>query len=77
MSAVINEEKSAFPWLSHGGVHEHQVIECGLTKREYFAAMAMSGMLSNRSMYDSLPENTIKLLAIESRLIADAMIKEL
>jgi hypothetical protein len=37
--------QSAFPWVSHGGVSEHQVVEAGLTKREYIAAMVMGSAL--------------------------------
>ena len=49
----------------------------GITKREYFAAKAMQGMLANSSMYYVLPPNTVKLLAIDAVLVADALIKEL
>lgn len=47
----------------------------GLTKREYFAAMAMSGIVSNSAelivqlSYESIAEDSIR--------IADALIKEL
>jgi hypothetical protein len=63
----------AFPCFSS----ETELHESGLTKREYFAAKAMQGMLANRSMYDSLPLNTIQPLAFDAVLVADALIKEL
>jgi len=49
----------------------------GLTKREYFAAMAMQGMCS----IDYNPEypnaNDFDIIAYRSRLYADALIEEL
>lgn len=41
----------------------------GLTKREYFAAMAMQGMLANQYDPDLLPVRALKY--------ADALLKEL
>ena len=45
----------------------------GLTKREYFASMAMQGILSNPNNHSF----TQKAIAISSVEMADALIKEL
>ncbi len=50
------------------------VQEYGLTKREYFAAMAMQGFLSSCSS-ESVPD--AEMIAIESVKYADALINEL
>ena len=42
----IDDGGPAFP--SHGSIGE--VVEKGLTKREYFAGMALQGLLSNPSI---------------------------
>jgi hypothetical protein len=45
----------------------------GLTKREYFAGLAMQGMLSS-SDYATSTWNTVAIEAVE---VADALLKEL
>lgn len=55
--------KSAFNYCS---------VYLGLTKREYFAAMAMQGLLAQNSYY-----NSFDLLASDSVKQADALLKEL
>lgn len=40
---MSNVSNLAFPYDTHTGLPRHP----GLTKREYFAAMAMSGVLAN------------------------------
>ena len=45
--------------------------EYGLTKREYFAAMAMQGIMHTRE-YQSMPA-----IAIDAVMAADALIEEL
>ena len=46
-----------------------------LTKREYFAAMAMQGMLANRDIInDSMESTPIEYTAV---VLADQLIKEL
>ena len=47
---------------------ENTPVTAGLTKREYFAAMALSGLMSQGGWY-SAPENAVRL--------ADGLIKEL
>ena len=45
----------------------------GLTKREYFAAMAMQGALANKSAH----ERTIEMITESAVKLADALIEEL
>lgn len=56
----------------------------GLTKREYFAAMAMQGICANASFLSALNDtannnntHTEKLVAFSSVEVADALIAEL
>lgn len=46
----------------------------GLTKREYFAAMAMQGILSNKGLIDT---DNWKWVAESSAYMADALIEQL
>lgn len=39
----------AFPFVSHGGFHEHQYIDPGMTLRDWFAAQALVGLLAHAS----------------------------
>ncbi len=54
-----------YPLVIHGGIHSR-----GLTKREYFAALAMQGMVSRTSV-------SYKETAGRAVSYADALIKEL
>ena len=57
----------AFPLISDEGY----IINAGLTKREYFAAMALQGLLANSNIQlDGASANT-------AILFADALIEEL
>jgi hypothetical protein len=57
----------AFPLISDDGY----IINAGLTKREYFAAMALQGLLANSNIQlDGASANT-------AILFADALIEEL
>ena len=49
----------------------------GLTKREYFAAMALQGLLSTKGSYFPNQQNTGELAALASVHYADALIAEL
>lgn len=60
-----NPEASAFPW--------NECTEDGLSKREYFAAKAMQGMLATERGWDESAER-LAALAIAQ---ADALIAEL
>ena len=48
-----------------------QYLQEGLTKREYFAGLAMQGFLSNDSSYDN------EWICIRSLKLADELIKQL
>jgi hypothetical protein len=49
----------------------------GLTKREYFAALAMQGICATLEGGVSISENMADLLAKESVRVADALISQL
>ena len=53
---------------------EQKTFHSGLSKREYFAVLAMQGMLSNHTIIDSIHWEWI---ATESVKQSDALIKEL
>jgi hypothetical protein len=71
---VSKGDQSAFPLqFKHESIGEG--FSLGLTKREYFAGMALQGMMS-RDSYDkgqATPEQRAKLALIE----ADALLEEL
>lgn len=46
----------------------------GMTMRDYLAAKAMQGMLSNPGMWDLLNENHAQYVARDAFLVADAML---
>jgi len=70
MDNNINEH--AFPFVSNGGIHEHQIVQVGLSKREYFAIKILSGFAADSSMEGG--SDTCSKLAVSW---ADALIKEL
>jgi len=55
---------------SHQGIHPKQII--GLTKREYFAGLAMQGLMSNSKVIVNDIENIKQCV-----LIADELLKKL
>ncbi|MBN5205364.1 hypothetical protein JY462_11105 [Serratia marcescens] len=65
----------AFPMLGNVGYNSDWQVEDGMTLRDYFAAKAMQGMLSNSVMWDLLNENQVKHVARDAFLVADAMLK--
>lgn len=71
MQTVSNS--AAFPQR-----HDVQgIVEFGLTKREYFAGLAMQGMLANDWQGYAQRNPECELLAQASRNFADALIKAL
>ncbi|MFM7853892.1 MAG: hypothetical protein ACKO96_18700 [Flammeovirgaceae bacterium] len=64
-----NGDKKAHPFINKNGDDEH-----GLTKREYFAAMAMQGLLANN---DSWSCDTASCVAEFSVRLADELLKQL
>ena len=69
-----NADKEAFPRAGFSGPMGYSKPVSGLTKREYFAAMAMQGLCAN-SIAGS--HNKPNNLAIDAVMYADALLKEL
>lgn len=61
----------AFPFVSQGGLGEHQVFFPGLTKREYMATKILAGLLAGGN---TLSEHDLALCAVAS---ADALLQAL
>ena len=62
------KNESAFPIIA-----EDYIIDGGLTKREYFAAMALQGIIANKDGLDIKIERIVES-AVDT---ADALIEEL
>jgi hypothetical protein len=62
-----NEKKGAFACVDSN----RQYLQEGLTKREYFAGLAMQGILSKGSEYDN------EWICVRSLKLADELIKQL
>ena len=56
---------------------QHHVLENGLTKREYFAVMALQGLLSRGSNPVQLLVSEVGRIAEEATIMADTLINEL
>lgn len=76
---MTNPNDTINPQLTYEqrGGDTYQYTDGGLTKREYFAAMAMQGMLSNDAFVDSDNDISIAWIGVASRRFADALIAEL
>lgn len=72
-----HDPHAAFPFVSQGGLHEHQLYGFGLTKRELFAAMAMQGMCANPQLMDNDSQKQIDWIAVLAEKQADALLKSL
>ena len=68
MNKETKPEDGAFACASNNGYQQ------GITKREYFAAMAMQGLLVNRHAQDFIDQNRVAKLSLQ---MADALIKTL
>ena len=66
-----NSKQSAFACASEYSVQK------GLTKREYFAAMAMQGVLSNSAILDYLKDSNTLYLSERAVKIADEILDQL
>lgn len=66
-----NSDQPAFPPSSEWHGHFE---ESGLTKREYFAAMAMQGLLSNPRVTDNMEFSRI---VFDATYYADQLLKQL
>jgi hypothetical protein len=71
-----NSKQSAFPLVVRHT--EHEDFD-GLTKREYFAAMAMQGILSNypEAMRNNIDMADIQITAVQAVDYADALLEQL
>jgi hypothetical protein len=76
----MNDGGNAFPFVSHGGFHEHQVCEGGMTLRDYFAAAALQGWISSCPTVsgDALNGSAehADLVTVRCYRYADAMLKQ-
>ena len=69
---TVHIDSSAFPIIDGDGYFEEHRM--GLTKREYFAAAALQGMLSNPEVYRDWESGSFAEKAV---FHADKLIKEL
>lgn len=67
-----SEPATGFGFTTADG--QSHVLENGLTKREYFAAMAMQGLCSNHLVYDIVTDEQLANVAV---INADALINAL
>lgn len=84
---MTKADEPAFPHdrvyiASNGGKYNEVVPNGGLTKREYFAAMAMQGIISNRELYRGFAKLDTsreigQIVASASIEYANALIEEL
>ena len=72
-----NGEQAAYPYEQEFTDGNKSITDqqTGLTKREYFAAMAMQGMVSAGHLKPNQPD--VEYAALLSVLAADALLKEL
>ena len=69
---MIIKESYAFPVVLNENMN---YFYGGLTKREYFAAMAMQGLLAAHNIYETGVDHDVN--SMHSLLAADALIKAL
>jgi len=65
-------EKSGMTQSGNGGFMQFH----GLTKREYFAGLAMQGLLASNAIYKGRTDNR-EALAIDAIAFADELLKQL
>ncbi|EHM0713737.1 hypothetical protein JDT53_12485 [Escherichia coli] len=58
-----------------GHLHGFEISSAGMTLRDYFAAKAIQGMLSNSGMWDLVNERHAELAAEDAYQVADAMLR--
>lgn len=71
-----NGKQSAFPITDVDNDHFKGQLQTGISKREYFAAMAMQGMCAN-TCYGDRHSNNREAISAKSIEIADAILKQL
>lgn len=67
--------ENAFPYVVTG--LEEFTVHPGLTKREYFAAMAMQGTISSDPAHCNPTPNEVRSVATDAVFYADALIEAL
>ena len=73
----MSGDESAFPsyrQIANDGISLTEAVQLGISKREYFAAKALCGLLSSIT-HPTCDE--INQLAINARIAADSLIAEL
>ena len=71
-----NSEQPAFQTAI--GMSNSEIKQMGLTKREYFAGLAMQGIVSNSISIDNAgPIGSYEKIAKRAVLIADNLLKQL
>lgn len=70
---MTNPQDNAFPTPEF---YEERYVGCsnGLTKREYFAALALQGLLAQ---HEITPATSIKLLVARAAAAADELVEQL
>ena len=72
-----NGEKQVYPLQSNNGT----ILQTGLTKREYFAGLAMQGILSNQQLVGYLnakdDSEDAQLISKAAVFVADKLLKQL
>jgi hypothetical protein len=67
----MNDGGPAFPFVSHGGIHEHQWCSGGMSLRDYFAAAALQSYALEYQERMSGED-----IASQCYSLADAMLKQ-
>lgn len=71
-----NGREPAFPFVIDD-VSKNQYSYCGLTKREYFAGLALQGLMRNAYVYIDGNENCVKAIAVSALAHADELLSQL
>jgi hypothetical protein len=67
----------AFPLMSHTDCHGYRhEREEGISKRDYFAAQALVGLLASPSVWAAEQAHGVEGIAAVAFVMADAMLKE-
>jgi hypothetical protein len=77
MEKTKNGEKLAFPCDGNYAGEARSNNDAGLTKREYFAAMAMQGLLAHETDQSKHDPRSAQLFAAQAVMMSDALLIEL
>lgn len=70
-------DDGAFPMTGEIDAYNHRILQVGLTKREYFAGLAMQELLSGYLATDEIMLDPAATIAREAVNAADTLIAEL